>query len=193
MSLNRTRTLGAVAGLVGGALLLAGCGQAAGTGPEGLSNAAVQQDGTGEGISASPCSAEDFNVDLIPQPNRPGVLLMAVTNQGDEPCALNGSPTVTGMNMANEPIDVPVEHVDHPGAAMDIRLEPGESAFAGTHLELGGKQDPDTYVATGFTVNLPDIGGTVQADISSEEEYLEFPVKSIQVGTLQPSAQGVTF
>lgn len=192
MSLTKTRKFGAAAALFSGALLLVGCGQATGSAPEGLSNAAVQQGGSAEDISASPCAAEDYKVDLIPQPDRAGVFLMAVTNNSDETCPVSGWASLTPENMAGEPLEVPTENVEIPGGPTEISLEPGRTAFAGVHMELGDKNEVPT--ASGFKAGFQDTSGEVNVNIDSgDQEYLEFPIESMQIGTLQPSAQGVTF
>ncbi|MEU6128882.1 DUF4232 domain-containing protein [Saccharopolyspora sp. NPDC047091] len=194
MSLTKTRKIGAAAALFSGALLLVGCGQATGAAPSGASNAAVQQGGgSTEDISASPCSAADYKVDLIPQPGRPGVNLLAVTNESDQTCPVSGWVELTPQDMSGSPIEgVPTENVEIPGGRTEISLEPGRTAFAGVHFELGDKNE--VRAATGFRASFSDTSGDVNVNIESgEAEYLEFPIESMQVGTLQPSAQGVTF
>ncbi|WP_243791881.1 DUF4232 domain-containing protein [Saccharopolyspora gloriosae] len=192
MSLTRTRKFGAAAALFSGALLLVGCGQATGSAPEGVSNAAIQQGGSTEDISASPCSAEDFKVDLNPQPGRPGVFLLAATNTSDKACPVSGWATLTPENMAGEPLEVPTENVEIPGGFEEISLEPGRTAFAGVHLELGDKNE--VPAATGFKASFQDTSGQVNADIvSGDQEYFEYAIESMQIGTFQPSPQGVTF
>ncbi|MCI2419701.1 DUF4232 domain-containing protein [Saccharopolyspora sp. K220] len=204
--LNRTGTLGSIIGLFGGVLLLAGCGQpAADSAPAPAQGGSIQRDGAMSEISAgsaganavsSNCSATDFSVDLNIQPDRPGVLLMAVTNDSQQSCTLNGWVDLAATDMAGDPItEVPTERVEMPGAPMEINLDPGESAFAGVHLELGDKADPDTFVGTGFTATPPGTAGSTNAEIigANGEQYFEFPIKSMQIGSLQPSAQGVTF
>ncbi|MBB5154558.1 DUF4232 domain-containing protein [Saccharopolyspora phatthalungensis] len=210
---NRTRMLGAIAGLFTGALLLAGCGQPVSDSavspsevgwssrtPSGVATSASLVDSNN---SAQPtgakCSAADFAVDLNVQPGRPGILLMAVTNRSTWVCSLNGWADVVPQDMAgtSRP-DVPSEQVEVPGAPTEISLASGETAFAGVRLELGDKADDHTVVTTGFRAHLPGAEGTVNADIIGTggsaygAGYPEFPIKSMQVGSLQPSAQGVT-
>ncbi|MEV0705249.1 DUF4232 domain-containing protein [Saccharopolyspora sp. NPDC050389] len=238
MLLNRTRTLGAISGLVGGALLLAGCGQpaaapqntqgtasdasesAAGIAPgefhpgqsagEGKSTsdskpaagttAGGQASGSGQRTTGAKCTSSDFKVDLNVQPDRPGVLLMAVTNNSQKVCDLNGWPTVTPLDMSNSTGDVPTQQVEIPGGPTEFSLDPGETGFAGVLIEFGDKGDSNTFVATGFQVGVPGASDAVNTNIigtdgtSSENGglYAEFPIKSMKVGTLQPAAQGVT-
>jgi uncharacterized protein DUF4232 len=209
------RTLGAIAGLFTGAVLLAGCSQppSAGgiaTGQDG-SPAGLPRGGTMSEISAdesassdnrpqafeSNCAATAFKVDLNVQPDRPGILLMAVTNNSKGTCELNGYVDLVPTNMKGDQLhDVPKENVAVPGEPVDISLAPGESAFAGVRIELGDKADPNTMVATGFEAKLPGTAGTTSAEVIGTEgtspQYFEFPIKSMQVGSLQPAAQGVT-
>ncbi|MEV0058169.1 DUF4232 domain-containing protein [Saccharopolyspora shandongensis] len=231
MLLNRTRTLGAISGLVGGALLLAGCGQpaaapqntqgnadasapAAGIAPgefqpgkpsgEGKPSAGTtaggQASGSGQRTTGAKCTSSDFKVDLNVQPDRPGVLLMAVTNKSQKVCDLNGWPTVTPLDMSNSTGDVPTQQVEIPGGPTEFSLDPGETGFAGVLIEFGDKGDSNTFVATGFQVGVPGASDAVNTNIigtdgtSSENGglYAEFPIKSMKVGTLQPAAQGVT-
>ncbi|MER7013167.1 DUF4232 domain-containing protein [Saccharopolyspora sp. NPDC000359] len=195
--LNRTRALGAVAALAGGIALLTGCAQ--GATPDQGANALsgqVQQasGGIGQAQEAS-CSAEDVDMTLTVQPDRPGILLLTAVNSSQQPCTVDGWAGLVPLDMSNSEIEVPTQQVDIPGPPTSTRLEPGETAFAGVKLELGSKDDLDAYVATGFTASMPGGEGTTNAHISFDQsagEHAEFPVKSIQIGSFQPSAQGVT-
>lgn len=242
--LNRTRTLGAIAGLFSGALLLSACGQPAPTpapaqggsvptqsggiapGEDAqTANGSSQNSGNGSsqaGDSSKPggngsrptaggtvhtgkpdkpttaveCTASDYKVDLNVQPDRPGILLMAVTNQSQKDCHLSGWPTVAPVNMAGEEGDVPVQKVEIPGGPTDVTIKPGNTAFAGVKLVLGDKGSSNAVTATGFNVRMPGIDTPINGNIigtdGSNGGYAEFTVESIQVGTLQPAAQGVT-
>ncbi|SDZ58323.1 Protein of unknown function [Saccharopolyspora shandongensis] len=233
MMLNRPRTLGAIAGLFSGALLLAGCGQPAST-PAAPTLGAVNTPATAAGIAAgdsnpqqadesvskatgetaressgagsghqsiTECAASDFAVDLTVQPNRPGVLLMAVTNKSKQDCHVNGWADIAPVDMSGKAhTEVPVQKVEIPGGPTEVTLNPGETAFAGVLVERGDKADPNTVVATGFSVSVPGVDGPVNANIvgidgTSTENgglYAEFPLKSMKAGTLQPTTQGVT-
>ncbi|MEB3368147.1 DUF4232 domain-containing protein [Saccharopolyspora mangrovi] len=189
--LKRIRTIGAATALLGGTLLIAGCsGQAAS-----LTNAAGVGSAQGDDVSASHCSATDFEIELQAQPD-PSQYLLTMTNTSDEACELGGWVNLTPTNMADEPIEeVPSSNVEIPGGPQDITLEPGRTAFAGVHAELGDKGDPNTYVTSGFAATPADMSGTVNAPVNglNNEPVTEIPLKRLQVGTLQPSSQGVLF
>lgn len=211
--LKRTRTAGTAAALVSGALLLAGC-----SGGQGATNAAAAPEKSGadsgsasspaEGqsssggssstsgnVSASNCSAQDFKIDLNAQPGKPGAFLLAMTNNSDKACELGGWVDLTPTDAKGEPTDVPMQNVEVPGPPEDLTLEPGRTAFAGVQAEQGSKDDSDTKVATGFTAKPSNMDGEVDANLvgtdGSSAEAPQLPIKSLKVGTLQPTSQGV--
>ncbi|MER5393873.1 DUF4232 domain-containing protein [Saccharopolyspora sp. NPDC002686] len=212
MLLNRTRTLGAAVALVGGVALLSGCAQGAtnAPAPEQGTNSATAEQATGETnakteakteqasdetSSEAACSAGNFKVELNVQPDRPGILLLAATNNSKETCTVNGYPTLVGTDMSGADIDVQAKQVDVPGAPTSFEVAPGQTAFAGVKIETGDKGDSDVKVATGFKVGLPGSPGAVDAEVVTDPSaggYPEYPIKSIEVGSLQPAAQGVT-
>ncbi|MDI2032149.1 DUF4232 domain-containing protein [Saccharopolyspora sp. TS4A08] len=186
---KRLRTIGAATALLGGTLLITGCGGAAAT------QAVTAHGASASDVSASNCSATDFEIKLQAQPD-PSQYLLTMTNTSDEACELGGWVNLTPTNMADEPIEeVPSSNVEKPGGPADITLEPGRTAFAGVHADLGDKGDPNTYVTSGFVATPADMSGSVNAPVNglNNEPVTEIPLKGLQVGTLQPSAQGVLF
>lgn len=189
---KRIRTIGAATALLGGTLLIAGCSGQAATLTNAAGGAGTAQ---AEDISASNCSATDFEIKLQAQPE-PSQYLLTMTNTSNKACELGGWVNLTPTNMANEPIEeVPSTNVEIPGGPQNLTLEPGRTAFAGVHAELGDKGDSNTYVTSGFVASPADMSGSVNAPVNSlnNEPVTEIPLKSLQVGTLQPSSQGVLF
>ncbi|GAB3684500.1 DUF4232 domain-containing protein [Saccharopolyspora tripterygii] len=199
---KRIRTIGAATALLGGTLLIAGCGGQAATSSAATLNdtgshaaSANARTPQGDDISAFNCSATDFEIKLQAQPD-PSQYLLTMTNTSDEACQLGGWVNLTPTNMANEPIEeIAGKNVEIPGGPQDITLEPGRTAFAGVHADLGDKGDPNTYVTSGFLATPSDMSGSVNAPVNStnNEPVTEIPLKGLQVGTLQPSPQGVLF
>lgn len=134
-----------------------------------------------------------FTVDLTIQQD--GLGLLSVENSGKTKATLNGWPTLTFRNAANQTIAVPVKNVKIPGAAVPITLAPGESAFAGVKWTDGDKASASTFVATTLEVTAPGSKTPVVANVigtnGKKQGYYEFDITSVQVGTLQPSTQGV--
>lgn len=138
-------------------------------------------------------TAGQFTVDLTIQQD--GLGLLAVQNAGKTKATLNGWPTLAFRNAANETVAVPVKNVKIPGAATPITLAPGENAFAGVKWTDGDKASTSTFVATTLEVTAPGATTPVVANVigtdGKKQGYYEFDITSVQVGTLQPSTQGV--
>lgn len=193
--LKRTRTAGAAAALVGGALLLAGCsGQAA-------TNSAVapeSQHGDTPGaadISASNCSAADFEYQMNSQPQTPGTFLLSMKNTSDKECRLAGTVNLKPTGMDGKTFEVATKDVDVPGPPEDSTVAPGKSVFAGVKVERADQGDPAASVATGFKATPTDSSGEADVNVvdnNGQSGTLEMPVKGLTIGSLQPSRQGVT-
>jgi hypothetical protein len=76
-----------------------------------------------------------------------------------------------------------------------VTIGPGETAFAGLRWTVGAKADPKTFVATTLTMTPPGTAGAVTVHVidsnGAEEDAPEFDVTAAEVGTVQPSSQGV--
>ncbi|GAB7036358.1 MULTISPECIES: DUF4232 domain-containing protein [Catenuloplanes] len=139
------------------------------------------------------CTGEDIRAAATVQDA--GVALLAITNASDGPCTLDGRPTL-GLRAADgSALTVPVEEVEQPGPATATALDPGETAFAGfkwTICDLGAS---GCAVATTLTVSPPGGGTPVNATITGveggDQAVERLPVSGLQVGTIQPSTQGV--
>lgn len=139
-------------------------------------------------------AAASFKADLTVQGE--GSALLTLTNSGSQSVTIQGWPTLKFLGANNGALAVPEQKVEKPGAAPSITLAPGRTAFAGIKWVLGDKADTSTFVATSVTVTPPN-HTTVKANLIGTDGkvagYLELPLKSVQVGTLQPSSQGVLF
>lgn len=138
-------------------------------------------------------TASVFRVDLTVQ--RSGLGLLAVTNAAQRSVAAKGWPTLRFYDAADELLAVPVRKVDVPGAGPKIAIGPGETAFAGVRWTVGAKADPKTFVAT--TVRLTPPGGSQPVTVrvigidGQVADDVEFDLTAAEIGTLQPSSQGV--
>ncbi|HKN98533.1 MAG TPA: DUF4232 domain-containing protein [Pseudonocardiaceae bacterium] len=134
-----------------------------------------------------------FRADLTVQ--RSGLGLLALTNTAKRPVTVQGWPTLAFYDAADESLAVPVRQVDVPGAGPKITIGPGETAFAGVRWAVGDKADPKTFVATSLRLTPP--GGSQPVTVSvigtdgQVAEFPEFDVTAAEIGTLQPSSQGV--
>jgi hypothetical protein len=145
------------------------------------------------GTSAPNAAAAPFTVDLTIQQD--GLGLLAVENNSSATTTVNGWPTLTFLNAANETLSVPMQQVKIPGAATPVTLAPGENAFAGVKWTDGDKASASTFVATTLKVTVPGSTSPVVANVigtnGKKQSYYEFDLASVQVGTLQPTTQGV--
>jgi Protein of unknown function (DUF4232) len=143
--------------------------------------------------STEATTASSFRVDLTIQ--RSGLGLLAVTNAAKHPVAVQGWPTLRFYNSADESLAVPVRKVDIPGAGPKITIGPGETAFAGVRWTVGDKADPKTFVATSVRLTPPGGSQPVTVNVIGMDgqiaEFPEFDLTTAEIGTLQPSSQGV--
>jgi hypothetical protein len=143
--------------------------------------------------TTAPTVAGQYTVDLTIQQS--GLGLLSVVNNAKTKTTINGWPTLTFRNAANETLAVPVQKVDIPGAPTAITLQPGGGAFAGVKWTNGDKASDSTFVATTLEVTPPGATTPVVANVigtdGKKQGYYEFDITSVQVGTMQPSTEGV--
>ncbi|WP_326836104.1 DUF4232 domain-containing protein [Amycolatopsis rhabdoformis] len=144
--------------------------------------------------SAKAPAAASFHAELTLQPDQ-NVALLTLENRGKTTITLNGSPKLRFLGADGSPLTFPIRNVDIPGPATSVTLKPGTTAFAGVKWTLGDKADSDAFVASSFEVTPPGTTGTANIDLIGLDGHTvqvpEFPIKSVEVGTLQPAAQGV--
>ncbi|PZG17658.1 DUF4232 domain-containing protein [Nonomuraea aridisoli] len=146
---------------------------------------------------APACAAGDVEVTLTEQPQRregdTRMALLHVMNHSDGTCSVAGWPVVTLVNAADEAVEVPTENVAQPGESVPADLSAGGGAFAGIKWTVCDKSDSDCPTGNGFKVGLaadgPQVAATLEGFPAPEQSGIT--VKSLQVGTLQPSNQGV--
>lgn len=202
----RPRIVVIVAGTALALAALAGCGgsnQASTTstsaGPTTTAPPSTQASATtAKSVStkaATPPAAASFKADLTLQ--QEGSALLALTNSGTQSVTIQGWPTLKFLGANNAALAVPVQKVSKPGAGPAITLSPGRTAFAGVKWMTGDKADTATFVATSVTVTAPGQTTVVKVNLIGLDgkvaQYLELPLKSVQVGSLQPSSQGILF
>lgn len=185
---KRSFTITAAA-LCGGAVLLAGCGQAAQ--PQ-MMKATAQDDNAGQGeVPTAGCAGDDFKIMMRPQPDDPGSFLLELQNRSDKSCEVGGWAHLVPVGAKGPRIDVPTEEVETPAPPEDgIQLQPGSTAFSGVRADLG---DPPV-VAAGFDATLSNTPGDIPTEVEKPEGTgARIPVTHLQIGTLQPTPEGVLF
>ncbi|WFE21226.1 DUF4232 domain-containing protein [Solwaraspora sp. WMMD937] len=201
----RVARTAAVACLIPAALTLAACGDAApdaepttDTAPTASAAPTVGADPSGAGSDApddggtAACASTDLAVDVIFQ--KAGVAMLTLTNDSAAPCQLDGWVTLAFERADRSPVDVAQRQVEQPGPPVATDLDPGESAFAGVKWATCDPASTDCAVATTVRVGAPGDSTTVVArtvGLDGEEAVGELPVADVQIGSIQPSTQGV--
>lgn len=147
--------------------------------------------------SATPTPANDkqraaVKAELTMQ-GKPGLGLLAATNQGTAPITFQGWPKLTFSNPANQPAAIPVEQKLVPGEGPSITLQPGQTAFAGVQLDVD--DDANSFAINEMTAELPGMTPVKVAFIGTDGQPItdltKLKVSEAEVGTMQPAAQGV--
>ncbi|WP_326552633.1 DUF4232 domain-containing protein [Micromonospora sp. NBC_01813] len=192
-----TRTVVATC-LIPAALVLAACGDAAPeespASPPPTASADPSDAGTdtpGEG-GVGACASADLTVDVTIQDA--GLALLALTNDSTATCQLDGWVTLAFERADRSPVDVAQQQVEQPGPPVATELDPGESAFAGVKWATCDPASADCAVATTVRVGAPGDSATVVARVigtDGADLVGELPVADVQIGSIQPSTQGV--
>ncbi|WP_439659676.1 DUF4232 domain-containing protein [Lentzea sp. HUAS TT2] len=124
---------------------------------------------------------------------KPGLGLLAATNQGTAPITFQGWPKLAFTNPANEPAAIPVEQKLVPGEGPSITLQPGQTAFAGVQLDVD--DDANSFAINEMTAELPGMVPVKVTFIGTDGQPIadmtKLKVSEAKVGTMQPATQGV--
>jgi hypothetical protein len=144
--------------------------------------------------SAGACAASDFKADLNTQPDG-GIAMLALTNKSSKTCSLRGWAVVSFLGADNGAVDVPVKKVAQPGPATDVTLKSGQTTFAGFKWTTCDKSAESCKVATTVQITPPGVSSPIVADFigakGGNEKVNELDLSAAQIGTLQPSNEGV--
>jgi hypothetical protein len=149
----------------------------------------------GVAAAARVCRNEDVAVTVTMQEaegtTRRG--LVAVENRTTSACRVEGRAAISLSNAANETVPVPTKDVDQPGKAVPITLRPGTNAFEGIKWQTCDKGSSSCPTGNGLRFNLQASTDGPAATLEGfpPGEDSDLTMASLQVGTLQPSTQGV--
>jgi len=119
--------------------------------------------------------------------------LVTLTNVSGHACRVDGRASVSLANAAAEVVSVPTKGVNQPGKATAIVLKPKASAYEGIKWQPCAKSDLACGVGNTLLFNLQastDGAAATLEDFPSPERS-DITMRWLQVGTLQPSRQGV--
>jgi hypothetical protein len=119
--------------------------------------------------------------------------LVAVTSHAKTNCQVKGRVTITLTNAADETVRVRSRGVNQPGPAVRITLRPGTSAFEGIKWQACDKGSSSCGVGNGLRFNLQATTGGPAARLAGfpAGEASAITMDTLEIGTLQPSTQGV--
>jgi hypothetical protein len=153
--------------------------------------------GGGAPAAVPACTATDIKVTLTEQPQRregnSRMALVQLTNASSRTCNVGGWPVIKLVNAADEAVTVPTKDVAQPGESVPADLAPGTGAFAGIKWTICDKAAADCPTGNTIKVGLAKGGVLVAATLEGfpNPEQSDITFKSLQVGTIQPSNQGV--
>jgi protein kinase-like protein/uncharacterized protein DUF4232 len=161
-------------------------------------------DGGGVTVTASPatrvrlCGNADITVAISAQSDDTTAIgtqkgLVNVVNRSRTPCRVDGRAFFRLYNAADERVDVPTRSVAEPGPAIDITLRPGGGAFEGIKWQACDRDDADCPTGNTIRGSLVSSSQGVVADLEGfpAPENSQITMGSLQLGTLQPSTEGV--
>ncbi|MEV6240439.1 DUF4232 domain-containing protein [Lentzea sp. NPDC051838] len=163
----------------------------------GTSTTSAPQSQAPSPTSSAPTSGSDkqkpaIEVKLTLQ-GKPGLGLLAATNNGKAPVTFQGWPKLTFTNPANQPAAIPVEQKLVPGEGPSITLQPGQTAFAGVQLDVD--DDANSFAINEMTAELPGLVPAKVTFIGTDGQPIadvsKMKVSEAKVGTMQPVTQGV--
>ena len=119
--------------------------------------------------------------------------LVTIANRSGTACRVDGRVFVSLYNAADERVQLPTVPVDEPGEPVDILLRPGTGAFQGIKWEACDRDDSDC--PTGNTLR-GSLAASKRGVVMAQENFPDpsrslITMKSLQLGTIQPSTQGV--
>ncbi|MET9226317.1 DUF4232 domain-containing protein [Lentzea sp. NPDC003310] len=160
--------------------------------PQGQAATTAPSTGTSGSAASSDKQQPAVKAELTMQ-GKPGLGLLAATNQGTAPITFQGWPKLAFTNPAGEPAAIPVEQELVPGEGPSITLQPGQTAFAGVQLDVDG--DANSFAVNEITAELPGMVPVKVTVIGTDgqpvADLTKLKVSEAKVGTMQPATQGV--
>lgn len=119
--------------------------------------------------------------------------LVSVENRTKSACRVEGRAAISLSNAADETVRVPTKDVNQPGRAVPITLPPGTNAFEGIKWQTCDKGSSSCPAGNGLRFNLQAStdGPAAALEGFPPGEDSDITMASLEVGTLQPSTQGV--
>jgi hypothetical protein len=144
------------------------------------------------------CRSSDIAITIIAQSDDPTAAgtqraLIAIVNNSPRACRVDGRVHVRLYNAADEQLPIPTKNVDEPGEATDMILRSGGGAFQGMKWQTCNRDQDGCPAGNTFRGSLESSGAGVVAQQEGFPAEVEsrITMSSLQLGTLQPSPEGV--
>jgi hypothetical protein len=119
--------------------------------------------------------------------------LVTLSNKTKNSCTVDGWAAISLVNAADEVVPVKTSQVNQPGKPIKITLKPGGGAWAGIKWTACDKGDSSCGAGNTLRFNLEAStdGDVAQLEGFPKPEDSDITMKRLQIGSLQPSNQGV--
>lgn len=153
--------------------------------------------GGGETVKTPFCRTSDLDAVVTWQPQGDSARthrgLVTLTNKTSKTCTVDGWAAISLVNAADEVAPVKTSRVNQPGKPVRSTLKPGRSAWAGIKWTACDKADNSCAAGNTLRFNLEAStdGDVAQLEGFPDPAKSDITMKSLQIGSLQPSNQGV--
>ncbi|WP_305784569.1 DUF4232 domain-containing protein [Symbioplanes lichenis] len=143
------------------------------------------------------CTNDDVSVDITAQDQRTAgatrMALVTVTNKSSSTCRVEGRAAISLVNAAGQVVEVTTKNVNQPGKATPVLLRAGTTAWQGIKWTVCDKGDATCGAGNSLRFNLQASTDGPYAKLVDfpAPERSDITMASLQIGTLQPSNQGV--
>jgi hypothetical protein len=143
--------------------------------------------------TTTPPVPTSFTAEFDVQRQDTGMIML--TNTSGHTVTVQGWSTLTFSNAHGDPLDVPTERVEVPGPGPSMTVVAGGSVFAPVQWTDGDKADDSTFVADSLAVVPPGARQPVDTKFvgvdGTTPGYYELDIKSVKIGTLQPTTHNL--
>jgi hypothetical protein len=174
-----------------------GTGGGSGTKTSGTKGSSTKSTSTRTTATARVCRTRDLTAVVTWQPQGDTAQthrgMVTLANKTKNSCTVDGWAAISLVNAADEVVPVKTGQVNQPGKPVKITLKPGGGAFAGIKWTACDKGDSSCGAGNTLRFNLEAStdGDVAQLEDFPKPETSDITMKSLQIGSLQPSNQGV--
>jgi hypothetical protein len=172
-------------------------GSGGGAAPATRTTAATKTAGATTTTAGRRCRTTDLSATVTLQPEPTGGstrrALVTLTNTSRHPCVVDGWASISLVNAADEVVPVRTAEVRQPGAPVRTTLRTGRTAWAGIKWTSCDKGDASCGAGNTlrFTAPASTGAGVAHLDGFPRPETSDITMKNLQIGSLQPSSEGV--